>query len=232
MLNLDEIEIAKFKALASAWWDDTGASRTLHHINPARTEFVRARCNLKGARLLDVGCGGGIFSEALAREGAIVTGIDAGAEVIRIAAAHAHESGLAIDYQAVTAEEFARDHAGGFAVVTCMELLEHVPDPARLLAACHALLEPGGELFASTLNRNLTAWLTAVVGAEYVARLLPRGTHDYAKFIRPAELARWLRAAGFELREVVGMQYNPLLRTASVGGSPRVNYLVHAHRSA
>ncbi|MBI4693310.1 MAG: bifunctional 2-polyprenyl-6-hydroxyphenol methylase/3-demethylubiquinol 3-O-methyltransferase UbiG [Gammaproteobacteria bacterium] len=232
MLNLDETEIAKFRDLAAAWWDERGASRTLHDINPARTQFVAARCDLKGTRVLDVGCGGGIFSEALAREGAVVTGIDAGVEVIRIATGHAHESGLAIDYCAVTAEEFARERAGEFAVVTCMELLEHVPDPESLLVACHELLAPGGQLFVSTLNRTAAAWLGAVVGAEYLAGLLPRGTHDYSKFIRPAELARWLRGCGFEVREIAGMQYNPLTRGARIGGSTRVNYLLHAVRPA
>lgn len=232
MHNLDHAEISKFKDLASTWWDESGPSRTLHDINPARLAFVRARCDLKGARLLDVGCGGGIFSEALAREGAVVTGIDAGAELIHIASEHAHDGGLAVTYRAVTAEDYAREHAGRFAIVTCMELLEHVPDPERLLAACHALLAPGGELFVSTLNRSPSAWLAAVVGAEYVARLLPRGTHDYAKFIRPAELARWLRGCGFEVREILGMRYNPLTRTATLGGAPRVNYLLHAHRPA
>lgn len=226
--NLDAGELAKFAALAASWWDPEGPSRPLHDINPCRTRFVAERVPLAGQPLLDIGCGGGILAEALARAGARVTGIDASPEVIAAARQHAADGAFAIDYQVRTAEDHAREYRGRYAVVTCMELIEHVPDPPALLAACGALLQPAGDLFISTLNRTPMAYLQAIFGAEYVWRLLPRGTHDYLKFVRPAELGRWLRAAGFSLVEIAGMRYNPLTRRAGLSRDVGVNYLLHA----
>ncbi len=224
--NLDGAEIAKFSALAPDWWDTEGASRTLHDINPCRLGFIAAATSLSGKRVLDVGCGGGILSEALARAGAVVTGIDGSSACIDVARAHAAAGGLDLRYAAETVE--AHRAAQPYDIVTCMELLEHVPSPAQLLAACREQLTERGEIFIATLNRTPQAYAAAIVGAEYLLKLLPRGTHDYRSFIRPSELARWLRAAGFELVRTAGMRYNPFTRRAGLTRDLGVNYLVHA----
>jgi 2-polyprenyl-6-hydroxyphenyl methylase/3-demethylubiquinone-9 3-methyltransferase len=226
MSNLDPREIAKFSALADDWWDPSGASRALHEINPCRVEFIAAQLPLAGRRVLDVGCGGGILSEALSRLGAEVTGLDGSAACIAAAQAHAAATGLHIDYRVETAE--AHRPARPYPVVTCLELLEHVPSPSALLATCRSLLTDDGDLFVATLNRTPRAYLGAILGAEYLLGLLPRGTHDYRSFVRPSELARWLRAAGFELVRTAGMHYDPLARSARLTRDVGVNYLVHA----
>jgi len=228
--NADPDELARFGALAQRWWDPEGPSRPLHDLNPVRLDYIRARATLRGARVLDVGCGGGLLSEALAREGASVTAIDLAPEVLEVARLHLLESGLSVDYREVGVEQLAAEQAGRYQVVTCMELLEHVPDPAALLSACVRLLEPGGTLFVSTLNRTPKAWALAVLGAEYVLRLLPRGTHDYTRFIRPSELGAWLRAAGAGLEDLSGLAYDPLQRRARLTGDVSVNYLACARR--
>jgi 2-polyprenyl-6-hydroxyphenyl methylase / 3-demethylubiquinone-9 3-methyltransferase len=229
-VNASQAELDKFDRLAARWWDPNGESRPLHDLNPARLGYVAARCELRGARVLDVGCGGGLLSEAMARAGAEVTAIDLAPELIEVARLHLLESGLAVDYRLSSAETLATEQPAAFDVVTCMEMLEHVPDPAAVIAACATLLRPGGTLVLSTLNRTPQAFGLAIVGAEYLLRLLPRGTHQYASFIRPSELAGWLRAAGMQLRDVSGLHYNPLTRRASVGGSAAVNYLACAAR--
>ena len=228
--NVDPAEREKFDALASSWWDPEGDSRPLHEINPARVRFVRERCALGEARVVDVGCGGGILSEALAREGAQVTGLDVAERALAVARLHLHESGLSVDYLGATAEDHAQAAPGSADVVTCMELLEHVPDPVSVVRACSRLLRPGGNLFLSTLNRTPAAFALAIVGAEHVARLVPRGTHRYDRFIRPSELAGWLRGCGLEVLEITGLHYNPVSRAASLGGNVSVNYLVHARK--
>lgn len=228
--NSDPSELSKFGALAASWWDPTGPSRTLHDINACRLDFIRTRCTLAGARVLDVGCGGGLLTEALAGLASSVTGIDAAPEVIAVARQHAETGGLRIDYQVTTAEALAELVPSSFDCVVAMELLEHVPDPATLIAGLHALVRPGGDLFLSTLNRTPLAYAQAVLGAEYVLRLLPIGTHDYRQFIKPAEMAAALRAADFNLCEIRGMRYNPLTRRAQLCARPQVNYLVHARR--
>jgi len=228
--NIDRSEQEKFDRLAAGWWDPEGESRPLHELNPARVRFVEERTVLKGRTLADIGCGGGILSEALAAQGAHVTGIDIAGKALAVARLHLHESGLQVDYVQSTAEAFAESNGGVFDVLTCMELLEHVPDPRSVLRACADLLKPGGDAFLSTLNRTPAAFALAILGAEYVARLLPRGTHHYERFIRPSEMLEWLRLAGLEPLEVRGLHYNPLTRTARVGGSVAVNYLVHARK--
>ena len=228
--NVDRAEVAHFSAMATDWWDPTGPGRTLHEINPCRAAWITERWSAAGKRVLDVGCGGGVLTESLAKAGAEAAGIDASAALVQIARAHAAEAGLAIDYQAVTAEAHALALPGRFDALTCMELLEHVPDPAGLLAACHTLLAPGGELFLSTINRTPAAFGSAIVAAEYVLRLLPKGTHQYRRFIRPSELARWLRAAGFDVVAIAGMAYDPWSRSARVTREVSVNYLLHARR--
>ena len=225
--NVDPAELARFNALASRWWDTEGDFGALHRINPLRLGYINDRCNLAGRRVLDVGCGGGILSEALAQAGAAVTGIDLAADALQVARMHLLESGAEVDYQLSDADDMARAAAHSFDVVTCMELLEHVPDPARLVAACARLARPGGELFFSTINRNPKSFLFAIVGAEYVLRLVPRGTHTYERFIRPSELDRWGRSAGLTLQDVTGMSYNPITDTYSLGRDVDVNYLVH-----
>jgi len=225
--NVDMQELAKFEKLASRWWDRNSEFKPLHDINPLRAGFIDAKVQVSGKKLLDIGCGGGILSEAMAYRGARVTGIDMGQAPLAVAKLHLLESKLEIHYEQISAEGFAAAHPGEFDVVTCLEMLEHVPDPQAIIQACQALLKPGGHLFVSTINRNPKAWLFAVVGAEYVLQLLPRGTHDYAKFIKPSELAAWARAAQFELGELKGMTYNPFTRSYKLGSDVDVNYLMH-----
>ena len=228
--NVDVAEVDKFGALAEAWWALDGTSRTLHDINDCRTDFIAERGALAGATVLDIGCGGGILTEALARRGARITGIDATPAVIDVARQHAAQTGLDITYEITTAEAHATVARATYDTVVCMELIEHVPSPRSLLDAAASLVREGGDFFLSTLNRSPRAYVEAILGAEYVLRLLPIGTHDYARFITPAELASLLRASGFELLEVRGMRYNPLTRRARLVRTPRVNYLVHARR--
>lgn len=228
--NVDPNEVAKFEALAASWWDLEGQSKPLHEINPLRLGYIAGRCQLDQANVIDVGCGGGILSEALAKSGAQVTGIDMGEMPLDIAKLHAMEGELEIHYEQSTAESMAARHAEQFDVVTCLEMLEHVPDPASIIQACADLVKPGGDVFFSTLNRHPKAYLFAVVGAEYVLNMLPKGTHDYSRFIRPAELASWCRQAGLHVEDITGMRYNPLTRQFSLGKDVKVNYLVHCRK--
>ena len=223
--NVHPHEIAKFEALASRWWDPSSEFKPLHDINPLRLDYVDRIATLMGKKVLDVGCGGGILSESMALRGANVTGIDMGETPLKVARLHAMESGAEVDYQLISAEEMAQQHAGEYDIVTCMEMLEHVPDPGSTIAACSALLKPGGWAFFSTINRNPKAYLFAIVGAEYVLNLLPKGTHDFKNFIRPSELEAWTRAAGIKLKHLTGMSYNPLSRQYSLGKDLSVNYL-------
>ncbi len=233
MSNLDTAEIAKFEALASRWWDRNSEFKPLHDINPLRANYIDERSPVAGRQLLDVGCGGGILAEAMAQRGARVTGIDMGEAPLGVARLHALESGLVLDYQKSTAEDMAAEKPEAFDIVTCLEMLEHVPDPASVVKACAQLVKPGGHVYFSTINRNPKAYAFAIVGAEYVLRLLPRGTHDYAKFIRPSELAAFLRVAGLELLDITGMTYNPLTRRYRLSATDvSVNYLVHARKPA
>ena len=228
--NIDRRELSKFDALASRWWDREGEFRTLHHINPLRLDYIQHRASLKNRRVLDIGCGGGLLSEAMAAQGAEVTGIDMAEEPLAVAKLHLHESKLRIEYRKIGAESLAAEAPASFDVVTCMEMLEHVPRPESVVRACATLAKPGGHLFFSTLNRNLKSFLLAIVGAEYALRLLPRGTHEYAKFIRPSELEQWARSAGLELCGSAGLHYNPLTREFRLGGDLDVNYFMHFHR--
>ena len=228
--NSDPAELAKFTALAQSWWDPKGPSKPLHDLNPVRLKYLERAAALAGKRVLDVGCGGGILSEAMARAGARVLGIDLSKAVLDVAELHALEGKLAVDYRAVAAEELARELPGGFDLVTCMEMLEHVPDPAASMQALATLVKPGGDVIVSTLNRNPKAFAVAIVGAEYIARALPRGTHEYLKFIRPSELARWGRAAGLTLCDLTGIAYNPLTRSFRLSPDTDVNYLAHFSR--
>lgn len=231
--NVDPSEIAKFEALASRWWDPDSEFKPLHEINPLRLDFIDARAGLAGKTVLDVGCGGGILSEAMAHRGARVTGIDLGATPLEVARMHQQESGVTVDYRQASAEEMANDHPGEYDIVTCLEMLEHVPDPAAVVRACATLVRPSGHVFFSTINRNPKAYAFAIVGAEYVLSLLPRGTHDYRKFIRPSELSNWCRATGLRVREQSGLTYNPLTRTYRL--APRdvsVNYMMHCSMEA
>ena len=228
--NYHQAELDKFAALANRWWDPDGPQRALHVLNPVRLDYVRQRVALAGQPVLDVGCGGGLLSEALARAGAQVTAIDLAPELVKVARLHTLESGVQVDYQVKAVEALAAERPGSFAAVTCMEMLEHVPDPAAIVAACATLLRPGGRLFLSTLNRTPAAFALAIVGAEYVARLLPTGTHKYSEFIKPSELAAWLRAADLELEDVSGLMYEPWRNAARIVSRTDVNYLACAKK--
>ena len=228
MINVDPHELEKFSQLAHRWWDPGSEFKPLHDINPLRLDYIDGIAALRGKRVVDVGCGGGILAEAMAARGARVTGIDLAEKPLKVAQLHLLESGLEVDYRLMAAEALALESPGGFGVVTCMELLEHVPDPAATVRACADLAEPGGRVFFSTINRNLKSYLLAVVGAEYVLKLLPRGTHDYARFIKPSELSAMCRAAGLQVAGVTGMTYNPFTMVYSLGDDADVNYILHA----
>jgi 2-polyprenyl-6-hydroxyphenyl methylase/3-demethylubiquinone-9 3-methyltransferase len=230
MNNASQAELDKFNSLASRWWDPQGPQKALHALNPPRLRYVADRAPLRGARVLDVGCGGGLLSEALAAEGARVTAIDLAPDLLRVARLHQLESGLEVDYLQQSVESLAAERPASFDAITCMELLEHVPDPVSVVAACATLLKPGGRLFLSTLNRTPAAFALAIVGAEYVARMLPRGTHRYRDFIRPSELAGWLRASGLQLEDVSGLAYEPWRNAARLARRTDVNYLACARK--
>ena len=233
MINADPLELAKFSDLAHRWWDTESEFRPLHQINPLRLDWINAQVRLAGKRVLDVGCGGGILSDAMARSGASVLGIDLATKSLKVAQLHALEAGTEnVDYREVSAERLADEVPASFDVVTSMEMLEHVPDPSSIVTACATLVKPGGWVFFSTLNRNPKAFLYAIVGAEHILQLLPKGTHAYAKFIRPSELAQWCRNAGLELTGTRGMQYNPLTRRYSTSGDISVNYMIACRKPA
>lgn len=229
--NIDQAEIARFNALASRWWDPDGEFKPLHQMNPVRAEFIEERSSVAGKKFLDVGCGGGILTEDMAQRGAEVTGIDMGEAPLSVARLHAQESGVSVDYRQITAEDLAREQPENYDIVSCLEMLEHVPEPQSVINACAGLARPGANLYFSTINRNPKAFLLAIVGAEYIAGLLPKGTHEYKKFIRPSELSQCLRNAGLEVVEITGMLYNPFngkFRLSS--GDVDVNYLIHARK--
>lgn len=228
--NVDAAEIAKFESLAQSWWDPKGPSKPLHELNPIRLRYIEKISPLAGKQVVDVGCGGGILSEAMARSAANVLGIDLAQHILSVAELHAIEAGVKVSYRSIAAEALAAERPAAFDLVTCMELLEHVPDPEAMLAALKALVAPGGDVIVSTLNRTPLAFGVAIIGAEYIARILPRGTHEYMKFIRPSELARWGRAAGLELRDLSGISYNPLTRSFRLSDNTEVNYLAHFKR--
>ncbi len=225
--NFDPSEIKKFEDLASRWWDEHGEFKPLHEMNPLRLNFINTGSPLADKTACDIGCGGGILSESMAKCGAIVTGLDMGKAPLSVARLHAMESDLEIDYQQITAEEFALNNAAKYDVVSCMEMLEHVPDPASVISACYSLVKPGGSVYFSTINRNPKSYLLAIVGAEYMMKMLPRGTHDYARFIKPSELDSWARAAGLELSDLKGVSYNPFTGLFSQSQDVDVNYMVH-----
>jgi 2-polyprenyl-6-hydroxyphenyl methylase/3-demethylubiquinone-9 3-methyltransferase len=231
-VNADPAELRKFSDLAHRWWDPSGEFRPLHDINPLRLEWIDRAAPLAGKRVVDVGCGGGILAESMAARGAQVCGIDLSDKALSVAELHRLESGARVEYERVDTEAFAARHPGAFDVVTCMELLEHVPEPARMVAACATLARPGGHVFFSTLNRNPKSYLFAVIGAEYVLGLLPKGTHDYTKFIKPSELARWCRDGGLRVEEMTGLTYNPVTRRYRLEADCSVNYLVRCVRDA
>ncbi|MFZ5502974.1 MAG: bifunctional 2-polyprenyl-6-hydroxyphenol methylase/3-demethylubiquinol 3-O-methyltransferase UbiG [Pseudomonadota bacterium] len=230
MSNADPIELEKFSQLAHKWWDTNSEFKPLHEINPLRLGYINRIASLPGKTVVDVGCGGGILAESLAGAGATVTGIDLAEKSLQIAKLHLLESGRQVEYRNVSVETLAAEHPGHYDVVTCMEMLEHVPDPAAIVSACAKLVKPGGHVFFSTLNRNPKSYLLAILGAEYVLNMLPRGTHDYAKFIKPSELAQWCRDAGLTIADVTGMSYNPLGKFYSLGKDTDVNYLIACHR--
>lgn len=227
MQNVDHAELNKFAELAHKWWDKHSEFKPLHEINPLRLKWIDGIASLNGKQVLDVGCGGGILAEAMAQKGALVTGIDLAEKSLNVAKLHSLESGVAVDYQFVAVEKLAEMQPESFDVVTCLEMLEHVPEPASVVQACARLVKPGGHVFFSTINRNPKAYLLAVLGAEYVLNMLPKGTHDYQKFIKPSELASWARAAGLSLEAQIGMHYNPLTKQYTLGSGLDVNYLVH-----
>lgn len=228
--NFNQAELDKFNALAQRWWDAEGPQKALHALNPVRLQYVAERATLAGKRALDVGCGGGLLSEALARSGARVTAIDLAPDLVKVANLHRLESGVEVEYRLQSVEALAAAEPGSFDVITCMEMLEHVPDPGSILKACATLLKPGGRLFLSTLNRTPAAFALAIVGAEYIARLLPKGTHQYRDFIKPSELAAWLREAGLQLEDVRGLVYEPWRNAARLGSRTDVNYLAFASK--
>ncbi len=225
--NVDVAELSKFSELAHKWWDKSSEFKPLHDINPLRLNYINNASALKGKTVLDVGCGGGILSESMAQLGAKVTGIDLGEKALKVAQLHSLESGIAVDYQLIAVEKLAQQQPASFDVVTCLEMLEHVPNPASVVQACAALVKPGGHVYFSTINRNPKAYLFAVIGAEYVLNMLPRGTHDYTKFIKPSELASWMRAAGLSLNSQIGMSYNPITKHYWLGDDTSVNYMMH-----
>ena len=229
-LNIDPQEIAKFEELASRWWDPHSEFKPLHDINPLRLDFIDQRAALAGKTVVDVGCGGGILSESMAQRGAKVTGIDMGEAPLSVARLHQLESGVEVDYRQITAEQLAAEQPQAYDVVTCLEMLEHVPDPASVIRACADLVKPDGHVFFSTINRNPKAYMFAIVGAEYLLKLLPKGTHDYSKFIKPSELEGWIRQAELSLRELTGMSYNPLSQSYSLGHDVSVNYLMYCQK--
>lgn len=227
--NVDLHEINKFEKMASRWWDKSGDFKPLHDINPLRLDFILKHCKgLAGKRVLDVGCGGGILTESMAKEGAIVTGIDMGEMPLEVARLHLLESKLEVDYQQSTAEDFAEKYPQQFDVVTCLEMLEHVPDPSSVIEACKKLVKPDGHIFFSTINRNPKSYLFAIIGAEYLLNLLPKGTHDFKKFIRPSELELWARQSGIKFQHMTGMHYNPITKKYWLADNLDVNYIVHA----
>ena len=228
--NVDAAEVAKFDALASRWWDPSGDFGSLHEINPLRLDWIRQRVNLQNLRVIDIGCGGGILAESMADAGANVTGIDMAEGPLAVARLHQLESQVEVDYRQATAEELAAENVAPYDVVTCLEMLEHVPEPSLVIQSCADLVKPGGNVFFSTINRNPKAFLFAIVGAEYLLKLLPQGTHEYRKFIRPSELESWARNAGLELKSSIGMHYNPVLKEYSLGPDLNVNYLMHFQR--
>lgn len=231
MSNVDAAEIAKFEALASRWWDRNSEFKPLHDINPLRANYIDQRSPVAQRKVLDVGCGGGILAESLAHRGADVTGIDMGEAPLSVARLHALETGVQMDYRHITAEDLAQESPAAFDIVTCLEMLEHVPDPSSVVAACSQLVKPGGDVYFSTINRNPKSYAFAILGAEYVLKLLPKGTHEYSKFIRPAELAKWLRQCGLELQDITGMTYNPLTKNYKLNPNDvSVNYLLHAKK--
>ena len=232
MINADPIELDKFGELAHRWWDPNSEFKPLHDINPLRLDWIDRTIGLAGKRVLDVGCGGGLLSEGMATRGATVTGIDLSEKPLGVAKLHLLETGQKVDYRKIAVEELAEEMPGAFDAVTCLEMLEHVPNPASVVSACSRLVKPGGEVFFSTLNRNPKAYLLAVIGAEYVLQMLPKGTHDYAKFIKPSELARWAKTTGLEPAELLGMSYNPLTQKYSLNQDTSVNYLMRATRHA
>lgn len=229
-LNADPAELEKFSALAHRWWDKNSEFKPLHEINPLRLDYIDQHAGLAGKRVLDVGCGGGILSESMSLRGADVTGIDLGEKALKVAQLHKLESGVQVEYRLISVEQLAEELPGQFDVVTCMEMLEHVPDPAAIIAACAKLVKPGGHVFFSTINRNPKAYLYAVLGAEYLLNLLPRGTHDYAKFIKPSELSAWARQSGLTTRALIGMRYNVLSKHYWLDQDVSVNYIVHTTR--
>ena len=229
-LNADQKELAKFSELAHRWWDKESEFKPLHEINPLRLDWIDRTARITGKRVLDVGCGGGILAESMASSGAIVTGIDLSEKALSVARLHLFESGQTVEYRQISVEQMAQENPSTFDVVTCMEMLEHVPDPASVIRACAKLVKPGGAVYFSTINRNVKAYALAVVGAEYILNMLPRGTHDYAKFLKPSEMATLIRKAGLDTMELIGMSYNPLTKEYSLGSDTSVNYLIRAQR--
>lgn len=228
--NVDPSEIAKFEALASRWWDKTSEFKPLHDINPLRVNYIDERASLAGKKVLDVGCGGGILSEAMAHRGATVSGIDMGEAPLAVAQLHSLESGVSINYRQITAEELSEQEAGTYDIVTCLEMLEHVPSPLSVIQACQRLLKPGGDLFLSTINRNPKSYLFAIIGAEHILKMLPKGTHEFKKFIKPSELANYVRNANLEMLDLTGMTYNPIIKEYKLSRDVDVNYLMHTKK--